>query len=182
MGRLLSRFRSVGGEKALGSAFGRWCQAVGSLLDGVLNPPYVVVRRASSNQSVDFTAGEDLVFNAVVEDGGVAYDPATGVFTLAAGLYELEFYGAWTNFGTPDVTAATAEWVSHPSNVALAVGLTTWVVSATGTQNTGCQPVAKVLYPATAGEQVKVRATSAGGGGTADLLRGSSYASVRKVA
>ena len=180
MGRILGLLK--GCEKVFGDGFGRWAQAISLILDGVTDPPYIVVRRASSDQAVDFTAEEDLVFNAVMEDGGVTYDTATGIFTLAAGLYELEFFGSWTNFGTPDTTAATAEWVSHPSNAALAIGLTTWVVAASSTQNTGCQPVSKILYRASAGEQVKVRATTAGGGGTADLLRGSSYAVVRKVA
>lgn len=182
MGKLLSYLKAAAGEASLHSKLGSWRLAVAQALDELLAPDYIEVRRGTSDQSVDFSAENDLVFNAIAKDGGVEYDVGTGVFTLKAGLYELEFFGTWINFGTPNTTAATAQWVSHPANTALATGLSTWVVSATGTQNTGSQPVAKVLYRAAAGDQVKVKASSAGGGGTAELLRGSSFACVRKVA
>lgn len=181
MGKLAGLLSAAGGEKASGSAFWRWCQEIAAKVDALLEAPYIEVRRATSDQSVDFSASEDIVLNTIAVDGGIAYDIATGVFTLAeAGLYELEFFGAWTNFGTPNTTAATAQWVSH-QGLPFPTGLSTWVVSATGTQNTGSQPVAKVLYLAPAGAQVKVQASSLGGGGTADLLRGASYATVRKL-
>lgn len=162
------------------SALGLWRQKVSKAVDD-LSGPYIEVRRASSDQSVDFSAATDIVLNTIAVDGGIAYDTTTGVFTLAeAGLYELEFFGTWTNFGTPNTTAATVQWVSH-QGLPFPTGLSTWVVSATGTQNTGSQPVAKVLYLAPAGAQVKVQASNLGGGGTADLLRGASFAPVRKV-
>ncbi len=182
MSKLLDFLKSAAGEASQSSRLGVWRQKISAAVDAMLSLPYIEVRRATSDQTVDFTAGTDIVLNTIEVDGGIDYDTATGVFTLAeAGLYELEFYGTWTNFGTPDATAATAQWVSHQS-LPFPTGLSTWVVSATGTQNTGCQPVAKVLYDAPAGAQVKVQASDLGGGGTADLLRGASFATVRKVA
>jgi hypothetical protein len=181
MGNLLDLLKAAAGESSLHGALGRWRRAVSSELDKLLSSTFILVRRASTDQSVDFSAEDDVVLNSVVEDGGVAYDASTGVFTLEAGLYELEFHGTWINFGTPDTTAATVQWVSHPTGAALETGLTTWVTSASSVKNEGSQPVAKVLYRSAAGAQVKVKANAAGGGGTADLLRGSSYAVVRKI-
>lgn len=182
MGKLLDFLKHAAGQASLHSPLGQWRQRVSAALDGLTDGPYIEVRRATSDQSVDFSAATDIVLNTVAVDGGITYDTTTGVFTLdEAGLYELEFYGTWINFGTPDTTAATAQWVSH-QGLPFPTGLSTWVVSATGTQNMGSQPVAKVLYLAPAGAQVKVQASGLGGGGTADLLRGASFATVRKVA
>lgn len=182
MPKLMSLLKSASGEVSLLSHLGRWMQAVSSVIDDVVEPPYIEVRRASSNQSVNFSNADDVVLNAVSGGGtGVGYDTATGIFTLqSAGLYELEFYGTWVNFGTPNATAATVEWTDLAGNP-LVVGHSTWVVSAPSTLNDGSQPVAKVLYAAAAGAQVKLKASTTGGGGTAELLRGASFAIVRKV-
>lgn len=187
--RLLDLLKSAAGEAAILTRLGRWRLAVSSLLDALSDPAYIEVRRATSDQTVDFTAEDDVICNAVVTastdalgNSRIGYDTATGVFTLnEAGLYELEFFGAWVNFGTPNVTAATAEWTDG-AGTPLYTGLLTWVRSSTSTANDGSQPTAKALYRAAAGAQVKVRASGSGGGGTADLQRGSSFATVRRVA
>lgn len=185
MSKLLSLLKSASSEVSLLSRLGQWMQAVSSAIDDVVTAAettYIEVRRATTDQTVNFTNGDVVVLNAVsVSGAGIGYDAATGIFTLqSAGLYELEFYGTWVNFGTPNATAATVQWTDLAGN-ALVVGQSTWVVSATSTLNDGSQPVAKVLYQAAAGAQVEVKANSIGGGGTADLLRGVSYAIVRKI-
>lgn len=182
MGRLISYLKSAAAKVQLSGPLGRWMQAVSDAADVVANPSYIEVRRATSNQSVNFSNADDIILNDVVVDGGIVYDPVGGVFTLDKGLYELAFYGTWVNFGTPNVTAATVEWVDAPTGtVPLAAGCGTWAVSSTSTLNNAGQPVTRVLYLASAGDTVKLKATVTGGGGTADLQRGSSYAIVRKL-
>lgn len=179
--KMLSLLKGVGSQIQLKSPLGRWMEAVSSMLDGITSA-YIEVRRTASDQSVNFTNGDDIILNLVSGGGtGVGYDTTTGIFTLqSAGLYELEFYGTWVNFGTPNGTAASVDWVDLAGNP-LVIGHSSWGVSSSSTLNNASQAATKVIYSAAAGAQVKLKSSATGGGGTADLLRGASFAIVRKI-
>lgn len=180
---LLELLKAAGGEASLRSALGRWRKAVSSALDQLQDESYSIVRQTPFAASFATPTADVILNEEVVRVGSaVTYDDATGRWTLAAsGLYELEFFGQFENFGAVGDTAqiawtdlANAELVAPTGS-----SLGTVFFPGTSTINASTKPVSRLLYPTgAAAEQIKLRLTNLTS--TGDLSAGS-YAIVRKL-
>lgn len=175
--KLLSLLKSASGEASLGSALGRWRQAVTNVIDAMA-PKYVITSLTGAPQAIpDLSVSTPIILDTISADGGVPYNTATGVYSLEANsLYELAFYGLFQVFGTEANDFTTVNWQDSQGNV-LVPDVFSVHLPLTTTQNIGTQTTARILYRTT--EAIDVRIMSQDGSGSASV--GSSYAIVRKL-
>lgn len=138
----------------------------------------------SAPQAVaDLAAGADLILDTVAVNGGVTYNPVTGLYTLQEyATYELEFYGFWSAFNDAATDYAAFEWCDNADDSALVAGTNgvALPMDSTLAGHLSSQTTAKCIVTVPAGGLVvKVRAQ--GGSGAASLTDSGSYAIVRRI-
>lgn len=179
MGRLLSLLKNASGERTLSSAIGRWRQAVSRRIDA-LEPSYSQAALVGGVQTIaDLAAATTVAFDTLVTSQGddIAFNAATGEFTLAPGYYELDARVQFEGFDTAGTDIATIFWTDSLGND-LAPGAFGVSVPATSGQNVAEQPTVKAFVHVTSTLVVSV--VSAGGQGGADVSLGA-FATVRKI-
>lgn len=175
MSRLLSLLKSAAGEVQLSSALGRLLQALTEEAAASAEGVYTVTDRINTDQA--FAAPGDVILNSISTDGGIDYDPATGLYSLKAGkLYSLAFYGLWENFGTVASDEVYYNWVDADLGGTVAGG--GYSNAPASTNNRAVQPVSAGLYRPAQDTRVKVRVVVIAG--TVDLKSGA-YAIVRQI-
>lgn len=177
MSRLLDLLKAAAGEIQLSGPLGRFLRAVAEEASSSAEGPFVVTTRSVTVQS--FAANGDVVLNQIALAGGIAYDTATGLYTLKSGkLYSLAFYGIWTNFGTPATDEVDYTWHDADLGGSLNSGGSAFAYAMASTSNNSIQPVSATLYRAPQDTHVKVSVV--GLVGTVDLRQGA-YAIVRQI-
>lgn len=184
MGALLDFLKAAVGEASLHSRLGQWRQRISGVVDQIQTQQTRQYMQARRTIDQSFAAAGDVVLDDVPTSvGGLAYDTATGLWTLDADTtYELEFFGFFANFGAAGDVVQT-EWVDStnttlvtPFGATFGGYFTPGGLSTIGASN---KPVSKVLYHTGAVQEVvKIRVTNVTS--TVDMQAGS-YATVRKV-
>lgn len=152
---------------------------------------FSLVGRITSAQAIA-AVNTDLVWNAILNEGPgsavFAYDIATGIWTLPAGLtYRLFAHPHFGPFTTPASGTIGFTWVDAANNPLIANGGRGLNFAIDNTTATGVTPgpTAFLLYTPTAQTQVKVRITTLAGGpvdfARGDLAGGAGFAAVEQI-
>lgn len=180
MSKLLSLLKAAVGEMAIASRLGQWRLAVSKAIDG-RSIKYVMTAMTTTPQPIaDLAAGTVITLESIVANQGVAYDAATGLYTLEPNsFYELGFFPQMQGFSTEATDFAVLLWANDAGN-SLVDNATGVAMPQTSSQNVAAQPVVHIFYgTGPAAEQVHIR--SAGGQGAASVGT-DSYAFVRRIA
>lgn len=174
---LSSLLKNSGSESSLSSGLGAWRRAVSRLLDA-MSPEYVIAYRAGAAQAIgDLSATTPLILDTISASQGVAYNVATGAFTLKPNtLYELNFYALFRDFNAEATDYAVVAWQDADGNP-LVSGTVAFCIPPGSGLNIAPQPVARLIYSSRV--EVRVRAVATAGSGAGSM--GRSYAIVRKL-
>lgn len=180
--RLLDLLKAAAGQASLHSPLGRWHQAVSAQLDSSEEtaPSYCEVARVTTDQNIaNLASDERLVFNAQTGSEGtdITYNPATGVFTLQPGLYELDGRTEWDGFGATSAIVRVI-WGDSENGTPLVNYASGRSAGNVNDGNLAPQSTVKVIYRATVVTVAVLRAS--GGTGSAQMTIGS-HALVRKI-
>lgn len=190
MGRILSALKAVGGQLGLQSPVGNWAQKVSEALDalesgGQSSHPsqsgsFVQTEYNELGAGQALSNGDDIIFDDP-GFGDMAYNPATGVFTLGpSATYRLTAHFALSSFSGETVNFGI-EWVDAQTEVPIHAGHGAYLTPVDNTNSVQPQPTAETFATTgTAGQTVKLKVT--GATGTATALGGLSYALVEKIA
>lgn len=189
MGILLDLLKGSAGERNLRNALGRWRQHVSLCCDNardIAQNQRMQVRLEDDDQTIAGVG--DIKLNAPEPgppESGILYSPTDGIWTLSPdAVYELFFTGAWANFVLANGAGVlTYEWVNAFTNNPLVDGLAARVpTSATlgSTQLDRSDFRCRTSHEEGASDRLRV--TNAAGITSEDLLLGSSYAEIRRIA
>lgn len=178
MSRLSSLLRAAASQIQLSSPLGRWAQAISDAVAAVTSDAsYIVTQRSTTTQA--FNAAGLVVLNKIAEAGGITYDTSTGIYTLRAGnLYSLQFFGLWSNFGTPATDNLDYNWFNVDLGGTVAGSGGGYAASLGNTADNAFQPVSSGLYRPVTDTRVAVKVLDITG--SAQLQPGA-YALVRRV-
>jgi hypothetical protein len=154
---------------------------VSTALDGQINPKFAEAKMVDAVQSIaDLSASTPVLLDTLISDGGVPYDPLTGVFSLDANsTYELEAQLKFENYGTPATDVARWRWIDSLGNT-LPPGhrVEGYAVPATSSLDVSLLTSAKTVFRTT--EAIGAQIVATNGTGSADVSL-SSWAIVRKI-
>jgi hypothetical protein len=191
MGRVRDYLKAVTGQLGLQTPVGQWAQKITDAIEALIeaqeqqstpttHPPqsgsFVQTQYSSLGPGQLLANGSNIVFDAAGY-GDIAYNNASGVFTLAPNTtYRLTAHFALSSFSGETVNFGI-EWVDANSNLVLHDGHGAFLTPGTNTNSVQTQPTAETFHTTGPGGQtVKLRVT--GATGTATALGGLSYALV----
>ncbi len=184
--KILDYLLSAKGERSVNSAIGVWRRKISQAVDDLQqssHPPqsgnFVQTEYSSAGAGQLLASGSTILFNDP-GFGDIAYNPATGIFTLGPSTtYRLTAHFALSSFSGETVNFGI-EWVDAITNTILHDGHGAFLTPGTNTNSVQTQPTAETFHTTgSAGQTVKLRVT--GATGTATALGGLSYALVQVI-
>lgn len=205
MGRISGFLRAAAGEKGLRTAMGRWMQKVSEELDSgdigsgtgfvqaarIANTVALVASTATAISFPTVQASENAALVAPIGAAEILYVPATGVWTLTPGLYDLSAFLVAGTFATDATDHLIFHWsLAATLDVPLLPNVVSDIYPGGSTVDVTSNPVNRVILrvagPANVDVVVSATAlvgatTVVNGAAAVPPVTGNSYALVRKI-
>lgn len=194
MGEIYDRLKASAGESGLRNALGRWRQAVSLALDeGEIGSGTGVMEVALTAPSAALVpaAGTPVLFDAVrlaenavsvapIGTSEILYVPATGIFTLTPGLYDLDAYLIAGTFAVEATEFVTFHWaLAGTPLVSLLLNMGGAIYPGASTADITSSDSCRMLYRAATSTNLVVSAIASAGITT--VVNAGSRAIVRKL-